>query len=407
MVRNNDFAVTINGPEAGILTDSKDETNKGSFRIISGFLNEWVHLKLKLSLLGIIVKFYKNPLHWIGALQYLIQLRRQFLGDHRLRKMAYTDGRYFMGLYTPGWNSRVYKEFIVTQLHDYKPIANKINRLNTVLMAVTKKCPLQCEHCYEWDNLNKREKLSPDTLHGIVSKLQEHGVSQIQFSGGEPMLKVDTLVALIEKASDKTDFWVTTSGYKLTRENARRLKKAGLTGVIISLDHFVPGKHNAFRNYRDAFYWVEKGVANASKENLVVALSVCTTKEFISLENLGKYMALAKSWSVSFVQFLEPKAVGHFRGKNVAPTEGQIKILEDFYTQMNYTNSFKDYPIITYHGYYQRRQGCFSAGKKSIYVDTDGDINPCPFCPSKNGSVLDHDFGQKLDQLKQMGCSSY
>ncbi|MCL6266926.1 radical SAM/SPASM domain-containing protein [Flagellimonas myxillae] len=407
MISSKNLSVPFHEKEPVLNYAVETENPSGSHKIISGLINELIHLKLKCSLLRIILTTYNNPLDWIQALKYLIRLRRQFLGDNKLKKMAITAGKYYMGLYTPGWNSEVYKKFIVSQLHDFKPVQQKTNRFNTVLMAVTKKCPLQCEHCYEWDNLNKKEVLSAEKLQKIVDKLQEYGVSQIQFSGGEPLLKIDSLVSILKNSREQTDFWVTTSGFKLTQENARRLKQAGLTGVIISLDHFIPEMHNEFRHFKDAFHWVMQGVKNAAREDLVVALSLCTTKEFISESNLRSYMDLAKSLPVSFVQFLEPKAVGHFRGKDVAPSQKQIELLEGFYLKMNFDRSFRSYPIITYHGYYQRRQGCFGAGKKSIYVDTDGDINPCPFCSKKYVNVLDEEFDQALETLKRQGCSIY
>ncbi len=404
MITSKNIPVYIQEKELQVDHRTLNLNSFGSHKMISGFVKEFIHLNLKFTLFGIVLKTYRSPLDWIKALKYLVHLRRQFLGDHRLQKMAYTAGKYYMGLYIPGWHSMVYEKFIVSQLNDFKPVRRKINRFNTVLMAITKKCPLQCEHCYEWENLNKKEVLSTGTLNSIVEKLREKGVSQIHFSGGEPMLKVDTLVSILQKFSGGIDFWVASSGYKLSQENAKLLSKAGLTGVIISLDHFIPEKHNEFRHFKSAFYWAMEGIKNAAKEHLVVALSICTTKDFITENNLLQYMDLAKSLPVSFVQFLEPKAVGHFMGKDVAPSQEQIQILEDFYFKMNYGNSYKDYPIITYHGYYQRRQGCFGAGNKSIYVDTDGDINPCPFCPKKNGSVLDDDFDKNLEVLKKNGC---
>ncbi|WNH12287.1 hypothetical protein [Thalassobellus suaedae] len=74
---------------------------------------------------------------------------------------------------------------------------------------------------------------------------------------------------------------------------------------------------------------------------------------------------------------------------------------------MNFTKAYSSYPIIIYHGYYQRRIGCFSAGKKGMYIDTDGDMNACPFCHKKTGHVLDSNFDQNLEVLKSEGCHTY
>jgi len=376
--------------------------------IISGIRQEIVHIRLKLSLIKIAMKCYHSPLDWIKALLYLVKLRRRFLGDNSIQKMAFARGKYYMGLYTPGWNSEVYKTFIASQLHDFKAIEKGyINRFNTVFLAVTKKCVLQCEHCYEWDNLNKKDVLSTKKLQDIVQKLQQKGVSQIQFLGGEPLMKIDTLVRVLEHANKNTDFWVVTSGYNLNVQNAKRLKEAGLTGVIVSLDHFIPEKHNTFRNFSDAFDWAQKAVKNATKNSLVTALSLCVTKDFISEKNLMAYMELAKSLNVSFVQFLEPKAVGNYADKNVILNQEQLQMLEAFFLKMNFGPANKTYPIISYHGYYQRRQGCYSGGIKGMYIDTDGCMNACPFCHKKMGNVLDESFDKNLLLLKAEGCNSY
>jgi MoaA/NifB/PqqE/SkfB family radical SAM enzyme len=376
--------------------------------IVSGFKMKWVHFRLKLTLLKIVITSYYNPLDWYKSLQFLIRLRRRFLGNNSVQKMVYSGNKYYMGLYIPGWNSQVYKQFIASQLHDFKSIDKGVaNRFNTVFLAITKKCALQCDHCYEWDNLNKKEVLTDVELQSIIKKIQDKGVSQIQLSGGEPLLKMDTLVNLLNQAAASTEFWVVTSGFKLTNNNAVRLKKAGLTGVIISLDHFIPDKHNTFRHFKDAYYWVEEAVKNANNNHLITVLSLCVTKDFISEENLMSYMKLAKNLNVAFVQLLEPKAVGHYANKDVFLNKNHIELLENFFLKMNFSSNYSTFPIITYHGYYQRRQGCFSAGKKGLYIDTDGDMNACPFCHKKTGHVLDSSFNQNLEILKSEGCNSY
>lgn len=375
---------------------------------ISGFRMKWIHFRLKCSLLNIAISCYRNPLDWVRSLRYLVRLRRRFLGDNRLKKMVNIDGRYYMGLYTPGWKSAVYNQFIASQLNDFKPLdKGKANRFNSIFLAITKKCALQCEHCFEWDNLNKKETLTDSELKRIVQKFQCKGVSQIHLSGGEPLLKIDTLISILNQGNKSTDFWVLTSGFKLTYTNARRLKNAGLRGVIISLDHFIPEKHNDFRRFKDAYYWVEEAVKNGNENKLVTALSLCATREFVTEENLMAYMELAKRLQVSFIQILEPKAVGHYANKDVSLRIDQITHLEKFFLKMNFDSAYHAYPIITYHAYYQRRQGCFSAGKKGLYIDTDGDMNACPFCHKKTGNVLDDTFDKNLEVLKSEGCPSF
>lgn len=390
-------------------TVKKERGNKAihKSRIVSGLAMHLVHIKLRLTLVSVAMHCYSDPRDWPKALRYLVKLRRKFLGDSEIRKMAFAGGKYYMGLFTPGWNGTRYRQFIASQLNDFKPIRTKANRFNTVFLAVTKKCALQCEHCFEWESLNKKDILSPDKISRMVARIQEVGASQIHFSGGEPLLKMDTLLQVLRHAKKTTDFWVLTSGFKLTKTNAHALKEAGLTGVIVSLDHFIPEKHNRFRGFNDAYYWVEEAIKNALANHLVVALSLCATREFISEGNLLAYIELARKMRVSFVQILEPRAVGHYAGQDVLLQPEHIKKLEAFFIRLNFSKEYALYPIITYHGFYQRRFGCLSAGVKGMYVDTNGDMNACPFCHHKSGNVLDADFDGNLKSLVSRGCPSF
>jgi MoaA/NifB/PqqE/SkfB family radical SAM enzyme len=74
---------------------------------------------------------------------------------------------------------------------------------------------------------------------------------------------------------------------------------------------------------------------------------------------------------------------------------------------MNYNSKYNNYPLICYHGYHQRQQGCFAAGNRSFYVDPDGDINACPFCQKKSGNVLDSNFDTSIKELQNSGCHQF
>jgi MoaA/NifB/PqqE/SkfB family radical SAM enzyme len=406
-MKNSQTVSTGNRNRESILKIASNFKSKPSPKIIVGSEKNWIHFRLKVSLLKIIASNYSNPLDWIKALSYLVKQRRKFLGDYRIKKMVQIDGKYYMGLYTPGWNDENYHRFIASELQNFKENKTRPYRFNQVFLAITKKCALQCEHCYEWDSLNKKDVLSAEELNKIISKIQEKGSCQIQLTGGEPLLKMNVLLDILENAKKETNFWIDTSGFKMTHGNAKVLKEKGLTGVFISLDHFNPEEHNHFRKFKDAYHWVQEGVKNAIANNLVVALSVCVRNEFITEDNLLAYMENAKNMGVHFVQFLEPKPVGHYSNKDVLLKEDKINILESFFLKMNFAKRYNSFPIICYHGYYQRRQGCFSAGKRGIYIDTNGEMNACPFCHTKNGSVLSKSFEQNLDNMLVSGCKAY
>jgi len=143
----------------------------------------------------------------------------------KLTKSLKSDGRYFFALNVPGWPSKAFDFCIENELNQAYSFRPDKGYLLTMIFAITKKCPLQCEHCYEWETLNDKESLSLEDLHFITRRFQDRGIGQIQFSGGEPLQRIDDLISVISKAKKETDFWILTSGYDLTFDKARNLKK--------------------------------------------------------------------------------------------------------------------------------------------------------------------------------------
>ena len=42
-----------------------------------------------------------------------------------------------------------------------------------------------------------------------------------------------------------------------------------------------------------------------------------------------------------------------------------------------------------------------------MYVDTDGDVLPCPFCRRKTVNVLAPEMDAVVDQLQKLGCHTF
>jgi MoaA/NifB/PqqE/SkfB family radical SAM enzyme len=346
----------------------------------------------------------KNIFKALRSVKKLKALRDQYRNQHAAVKYFKTGNKYFISYNTPAWPSKAFNRYVDHLLNRF---FNQQGSLNTLVFAITKKCGFQCEHCCEWEVLNKPEALSKETLLSIIQRFRRLGVSQVQLSGGEPLNRFDDILYLLSHGTSDIDFWLYTSGYQLTEEKAMLLKKHGLRGITISLDDYREEMHDRFRGKKGAFRRALHAAHVANKNGLVVCFSLCATRSFIAEKNLLSYAGLAKDAGASFIQILEPKAVGRFAGKDVLLEEHHEKILEDFFETVNYTQAYAAYPVITYHGFYTRRVGCSGAGKDYVYVDTDGYVHNCPFCQRKMFHALDSSFFVLLQDMKAKGCSAY
>jgi MoaA/NifB/PqqE/SkfB family radical SAM enzyme len=369
--------------------------------MVSGVKKGFIRSKMWLEMFTLAARRYPNPKHLTQVLWDLFQERAKLQGRAAI-KYVKGNQRYFWDFNSPGWPSPAFDGFIERELE--RIYLQKPTPLQTLIVAITKKCPLRCDHCSEWDSLNKKEVLSPPDLSALVARFLQRGLSQLWLSGGEPLLRMEEVVSLSQQARQAADVWVLTSGYHLNEQRATRLASAGVTGVAISLDHCEPRAHDAFRNFEGAFQQATQGARAARDKDLLLCLSLCPTKAFVTRENLRRYGQLAKELGAGFIQIIEPRAVGHYKEQDVALSAEQQKLLEEFYLSMNYDPELHAMPMVAYHGYHQRRIGCLGAGERYLYTDTDGDLHACPFCDEKAGSALDGSLDETLEKMRARGC---
>ncbi len=353
-------------------------------------------------------KHIRNPILAFKTLRDVKGKMNEFMLSHKVQKMAMANGRFYWDMYTPGFPSKAHASTFLGELNRITQLKAKSNRLRIIFFGITKKCTLDCAHCYEWDVLNEQEVLSSADLQAIVMKFQEEGVGQVHLGGGEPMLRYNDIIDLLHNAEAGTEFWIATSGRGLDQERAAALKKAGLTGVAVSLDHFDADTHNRFRGSSLSYTEAIQAMQYASRARLVVTATICPSKDFLSFENLLKYTELAASLNASFIQIFEPVAVGRYAGENVTFKEKEYAVLDDFYEKLNFSKAYKDLPLIFYQGYYQRRIGCLGSGNRYLYVDTEGMAHSCPFCRNGNNyHTLARPLDEILSSLKSSGCTRF
>ncbi|MBU3660583.1 MAG: radical SAM protein [Flavobacteriales bacterium] len=371
-------------------------------KIVSGFSVKFFFFKLNLRLLFFLIFKYGLGSRFKVKKKEIQRFKEQFTIDKSFYKYVKHNNQVYINCNIPAIPFSNFFERILNlaTLSQDNPLSN----LAIVQIGFTKKCPLNCEHCYEGKILNQPEVLTLEEHKQIVAKLQKNGVPMIQFGGGEPLNRFNDLIEVLKSADKSSDFWIYSSGYGLTIEKANQLKKVGLTGVSVSLDHYLEAEHNKFRRNDKSFKFAIEAIKNAQNAGLLTTMTICVTKSFCSLENLAAYHQLALELKVPFVQLMEPRATGNYEGQNVQLNPEQFKIMEDFYISRNTEKQFKHFPIIQYTGYQQRVKSCGGAGKRYIYIDTDGYTMACPFCQSRKSHFLNGTLLEDIKSLKGEGC---
>jgi MoaA/NifB/PqqE/SkfB family radical SAM enzyme len=101
-----------------------------------------------------------------------------------------------------------------------------------------RRCNLSCAYCNEYDDVSP--PAPAEKMLRRIDRLAELGTTIITFSGGEPFLHPD-LDALIRRVrSHGAIATVITNGYLLTPDRIKRLNRAGLDYMQISIDNVLP-----------------------------------------------------------------------------------------------------------------------------------------------------------------------
>lgn len=273
-----------------------------------------------------------------------------------------------------------------------------------VVLAITDRCVYRCEHCYAKDVIRSKDTLSLDQLKHIVDRFQDIGTGVFGLEGGEPLLRFDDLIALCEHARERSEIWIATTGWGLTASRARRLAAAGLAGAAISLDHYDPERHNAFRGNPKAFDEAAKAVALFNQAGVLPALAVCATRDVIADGGLYRYLELARDLGAGVVQVLDPVPTGNFIGKPVGLSEPELRQLQRFQREVNTSPRYRDYPAVSTRPSLEDDTtfGCGAGGNAIIYVDPSGNLQPCPFLGASTGNLIEDGFDQPLSRMRRL-----
>jgi MoaA/NifB/PqqE/SkfB family radical SAM enzyme len=105
-------------------------------------------------------------------------------------------------------------------------------------MIPMRRCNLACGYCNEYDHSSSPVPL--DVINKRVDKLADLGTSIITISGGEPMMhpELDQIIHHI-RVRGMIAGWI-SNGYYFTPDRIKRLNKAGLEYLQISIDNVEP-----------------------------------------------------------------------------------------------------------------------------------------------------------------------
>lgn len=257
----------------------------------------------------------------------------------------------------------------------------------SMYLCLTNKCPNNCVYCSAKNRMDERELTTEEWIK-IIKDLQDMGTSIIGLTGGEPMAREDIfdIVGAIDERSISTLF---TSGFNLTPDKAKELKRRGLFSIGISLDSYDKEKHNSNRNSERAFDFAVKAIRTSREAGIYTIAQTVVLRDELDEEKLFKLFKLAKDSGAHEVKILEPIFSGKLLNEKdlsrVLYSPQDRKKLIEIQHRANRSNSL---PKITTFAYTESEEkyGC-GAGTQHSYISASGHLYPCDFVPMDFGCI--------------------
>ena len=305
-------------------------------------------------------------------------------------------------------------------------------------------CNLRCKHCYEDAGGGKRRELSTDEAKQVIdvlSKIAGIGLPALSFSGGEPLARKDffELAAYAKRRIPYVS--VASNGTLITKDNAKKLKEAGIEYVEISIDGASSRTHDEFRGVPGAFEKAIQGVKNCAEEGIDTCIATVIHRD--NLAEAEKILQLAKELNVRFMHFnyiptgrakvhveldLTPEERLHvlemigkeiirlyLRAKEEEIKKGKsnVKVDKFFSTCPQYASVTKELSErygekFMVEAHYAAKKGVENvanflggcgAGRLYCAVEPNGDIKPCVFFPTNSNTVLGNILKDDFEEI--------
>lgn len=267
-----------------------------------------------------------------------------------------------------------------------KKVENMFSFFDIVYLELTRACNLKCIHCLNNSGIKQKDELTKEDLLKLIKNFSSHGVQEIRFTGGEPLL-FNGIYDLIRFATEEGICTsLGTNGTLVTKEVAKKLKESGLKKVVVSIDgnKKTHDKIRGKKNYQKAMH----GLKYLQKNGINVRVNSVIMKS-----NMEDVIKLAKKMSRKKITIFIRRFISSGRGKEL---EDNMLNKNDYDYVRNKLQ--KELTKKTYvNGHYLRNnegvnsriklpfeiRGC-KAGQRAITILPNGDVNLCGFLAAQD-----------------------
>jgi MoaA/NifB/PqqE/SkfB family radical SAM enzyme len=169
-----------------------------------------------------------------------------------------------------------------------------------LILFINSICNMKCEHCFYWQNLNRRDDLTFDEMVNLSQQLGR--IENLNLSGGEPFLRKDFGAICREfiRNNKVKEIYVPSNGYFTDRtitQIRETLKEKSLRLFVIELSlDGMPEFHDKFRVTKNSFTYAMEtydALAKLQREDprlQIHSISTATADNMMEIRRLTTFL---------------------------------------------------------------------------------------------------------------------
>jgi mycofactocin radical SAM maturase len=285
---------------------------------------------------------------------------------------------------------------------------------------ITHRCNLKCIHCLSSSGQESPGELELEQCISIVDQLAELRVFEINFGGGEPLLKGHFIPLLQYIHNQGIVTCISTNGTLLTEEFVASFTGNPLVNIQVSLDGATPEVNDSIRGEK-TYHKIIRGIELLADKD--IALSINTVVTSLNLDQLDQLKDLAASFNANLrVSRFRPSGRARETWEKLRLSASQLRELSAWLGE--YPDILTGDSFFSISGDNRKELGLDMCGacKMTCCIDPCGSVYPCaflqesefcagnlvitPFKEIWDHSVIFQNF-RKLEPLSCQKCSRF
>ena len=274
-------------------------------------------------------------------------------------------------------------------------------------VSITQRCNFRCQYCmpekpFEWTP--KENLLSYEEMFKFIKIAIDDGIKKIRITGGEPLVRddLDKFIAMIYNYKKDIDLALTTNGF-LLKKYVKRLKKAGLKRINISLDS-LEKETFWYLSKKDALDEVLEGIDAALEEDIIIKLNTVVMKDINEFEIHKLYnYAKNKGIQIRFIEYMENENAHNnlktLSSKDILKEINRTHLIEELQTKENSAAKlYRDESGYSF-GIIEPYDDSFCKTCNRIRLSAEGDLIPCLYFEDSQNIKNNINSSQKLKEI--------